>query len=276
MKEGQFSELMIDLRLAVLKMIYQAGSGYLGDSLSMLDLLAMLYFGEIRGHPVLNYDPKNPGSDKQDYVVLSKMEATAAWYAVLARAGFFKKEELAYFKKPGALLQNQAGIKVPGVVAPQGSAGMGLSIAVGLALTLKKNKMNNLVYCLLGDNELQEGMVFEAAMSAGHFRLDNLMVIVEKNGVQGDGETLGIMNVDPMVDKFKAFGFRVFRLLNGHDKEEVLGAISKAWLVEKQPAVIIAPTIKGKGISFAENRVSYHEVELSKIEYDEAIRGMGK
>lgn len=260
-----------ELRIENLKMIHKANTGHTGSSLSCLDILVALYYGRIGDRPILKYDPMKPGSDEQDYVIMSKGHGCPALYVILADLGFFPKEELNHLRQVNSLLQGHPVRKIPGVIATTGSLGHGFSQANGLAMCLKMEKAHNRVYAILGDGELQEGQIWEAAMAAAHYKLDNLIAFVDKNELQIDGYVRAIMNVDPVVDKFIAFGWHVITVRNGHDFDQLLNAVEKAWEVRRKPTVIVAHTIKAKGVPFAEDKVSYHGVALSKEEMAIAI-----
>lgn len=260
-----------ELRLEDIRMIHKANAGHTGSSLSALDFLVALYYGEMDGQPLLRYDPKKPGWDGQDYVIMSKGHGCPAWYVVLADLGFFPKEELNHLRQVNSLLQGHPVRKIPGIIATTGSLGHGFSVANGLAMCLKMEKAQNRVYAILGDGELQEGQIWEAAMAAGHYKLDNLIAIVDKNELQIDGYTRSIMNVDPIFDKFQAFGWNAIVVRDGHNYDQLLDAFAKAHEFQRKPTVIIAHTVKAKGVSFAEDKVSYHGVALSKEEMEIAV-----
>ena len=252
-------------------MIHKANSGHTGGSLSAIDVLTTLYYGESKKGKFFNTDPKNPDWDDQDYFILSKGHSCPALYVILADLGFFNKSELDHFRQVNALLQGHPVRKIPGVTMTTGTLGSGITVAVGLAMCLKMEKKSNKVYCMIGDGEAQEGVVWEALMSAGHNKLDNLVVILDYNGVQMDGFSRTVMSLDPVVEKFEAFNFSVIPVINGHDTDEIGRAFAKAQDITRKPVMIIANTIKGKGVGFAENKPSYHGVALSKEEMAEAI-----
>lgn len=259
------------LRVDILQMIHKANSGHTGGSLSAIDIITALYYGDIDGQPLMKVDPKKPSWDFQDYFILSKGHAAPALYAVLADKGFFPKDELNYLRKINSMLQGHPVRKIPGVTMTTGSLGQGLSAANGIAMCLKMERKENRVYCMLGDGELQEGQVWEAAMAAAHFKSDNLIAIIDKNELQIDGPVRAIMSVDPLAAKFESFGWKVIQVVDGHDFKELLKAFEKALKVQRQPVCIIANTIKSKGVPFAENKCSYHGVALSTQEMAEAI-----
>ncbi|MBU1992892.1 MAG: transketolase [Patescibacteria group bacterium] len=260
-----------ELRIDILKMINKANSGHPGGSLSAIDIMTALYYGDTDGKPFMKIDSSKPSFEGQDYFVLSKGHAAPALYAVLADKGFFAKEELDHFRQMNSLLQGHPSRKIPGVTMTTGSLGQGLAAADGLAMSLKMDRQPNRVYCMLGDGELQEGEIWESAMTAAHYKLDNLIAFVDKNELQIDGLVKAIMNVDPVAQKFESFGWKVIQVVNGHDMDEVSGAIKKALKVQRQPICIVANTIKGKGVPFAEGKASYHGTPLSDEEMAEAI-----
>lgn len=259
------------LRIDCLKAIHKAASGHTGGSLSAMDILTALYYGEIHGAPIMKYDPNKPGWEGQDYFIMSKGHAAPALYTILADLGFFDKSELSYLRQVNAMLQGHPVVKIPGVTMTTGSLGQGFAAAHGLALALKMDQAKNRVFTLLGDGELQEGIVWETAMSAAHFKSDNLIAFIDNNELQIDGFTRSIMNVEPITDKFESFGWKVIPVKNGHNFEELLEAIDRALITTRKPTAIVCSTIKGKGVTFAERNASYHGVALSKQEMEEAI-----
>lgn len=264
------------LRIDCLKTIHKAASGHTGGSLSAMDILVALYYGELRGQPIMKFDPHKPGWEEQDYFILSKGHAAPALYTVLADLGFFDKNELNYLRQVNAMLQGHPVLKIPGVTMTTGSLGQGFAAAHGLALSLKIDRKKNNVFTMLGDGELQEGIVWETAMSAAHYKSDNLIAFIDNNELQIDGFTRSVMNVEPIVDKFESFGWKAMPVKNGHDFEELLLAIDRAIQTTRKPVAIICSTIKGKGVTFAESKASYHGVALSKEEMAEAIPALEK
>jgi len=246
------------LRLTALRMIHDSASGHPGGSLSSIDIITALYCGGI-----LRHDPKKPNLKTRDYFVLSKGHASAALYAVLAERGFFPAGDLSGFRQAGSHLQGHPTPKTPGVEIATGSLGQGLSFAVGLALGAPAQH----VFTLLGDGECQEGQVWEAAMSAPHFGLGNLTVIVDQNGLQIDGATKDVMDVGDLSKKFKAFGWEVVKI-DGHNLNEITDALKAAKKSDK-PTAIIAKTVKGKGAPMAEGNFAYHGVPLTADEMAE-------
>jgi transketolase len=240
------------LRINALEMICTAKSGHPGGSLSAIDMITALYFGGI-----LKHNPKKPTDPKRDFFILSKGHASAALYAILGERGFFPKKEWQKFRQISSNLQGHPVPHIPGVEVASGSLGQGLSFSVGLALA---NPRQN-VFTLLGDGELQEGQVWEAAMAAPHFGLSNLTVIIDNNRLQIDGSNKEVMSVDPIDEKFKSFGWQVVEI-DGHNFTKILRELKKA-KTSKKPVAIIAKTIKGKGAPMAENNFAYHGVPLS-------------
>ncbi|KUO73936.1 MAG: transketolase [Clostridia bacterium BRH_c25] len=252
-----------ELRREVLKMITQAQSGHPGGSLSMMEIIVALYYSKMR------IDPANPTDDNRDRFVLSKGHAAPALYAVLADKGYFPKEELKGFRQLGSHLQGHPDKKkLQGVDASTGSLGQGVSIATGMALGAKLQNSDVKVYTVLGDGELQEGQVWEAAMAAAHYKLDNLTVIIDNNGLQIDGSNDQVMGVESIADKYLSFGFHVIEL-EGNDIEAIIDGLDIK--VEGQPKCIIARTVKGKGVSFMENQVGWHGKALSEEQLAQAL-----
>ncbi|MBU1089296.1 transketolase [Patescibacteria group bacterium] len=255
MKIEKLQKIANQLRVEALEMICGAKSGHPGGSLSAMDILVALYFGGI-----LKHNPKQPEDPKRDFFVLSKGHASAALYAVLAERGFFPKKELAGFRRINSNLQGHPTPRTPGVEVATGSLGQGLSFSVGLALA----KPQSHVFTLLGDGEIQEGQVWEAAMAAPHFRLSNLTAIVDRNRLQIDGAIAEVMKVAPVAEKFRSFGWRVVEI-NGHDFTEILRELRNS-KNSKKPTAIIAETVKGKGAPAAEGKFEYHGMPLSPEE----------
>ena len=251
------------LRLTTLKIISGAKSGHPGGSLSCLDILTVLYFGNI-----LKHNPKKPSDPKRDYFILSKGHASAALYTVLAERGFFPKKDLATFRQINSHLQGHPTPKTPGVEVATGSLGQGLSFSVGLALANKTDRKPNHIFTLLGDGELQEGQVWEAAMSAGHYKLGNLTAIIDHNKLQIDGKTADVMGVAPIAEKFQAFGWKTIDI-DGHNLSQIISALKKAKTSKSKPVAIIAHTVKGKGAPMAEGNYAYHGVPLTPEELKE-------
>ena len=253
------------IRRGVIDQVYKAGSGHPGGSLSISDIMTVLYFNE------LNIDEKNPKWEDRDRVVLSKGHCVPALYSCLANRGFFDVSELAGFRKIESSLQGHPDMtKVPGVDMSTGSLGQGLSVAVGMAIAGKLDKKDYRVYCLLGDGEIEEGEVWEAAMSANKYKLDNLCVIVDNNNLQIDGSIEEVMSSYPIDEKFKSFGFQIIKI-DGHNIEKIKSAFEVAKNVKEKPVCIIAKTIKGKGVSFMENKVEWHGKAPNEEQYKIAM-----
>lgn len=254
-----------NVRKNIIEMLCESKSGHPGGSLSCADILTYLYYEK------MNIDVSNPKWEQRDRFVLSKGHAAPALYSVLAEKGFFSKEELKTLRKTGGLLQGHPDSKhVPGVDVSTGSLGQGISNAVGMALGLKAQNNNARVYAILGDGELQEGIVWEASMAAAHYKLDNLVAIVDFNGLQIDGKNEEVMGINPLDEKFRGFGFNVIEC-DGHDYEELDKAFRNAEETKGKPTVIIAKTVKGKGVSFMENQAGWHGQAPNKEQSEQAI-----
>ena len=254
-----------ELRRHIISMLAEAGSGHPGGSLSAADLVTALYYDE------MNVDPKNPAWDGRDYFVLSKGHAAPALYGILAMKGYFPVEDLQTLRKQDSHLQGHpCRLKTPGVEVSTGSLGHGISVAAGIAKGIKLDGKENRVYTIVGDGESQEGQVWEAAMFAAHYKLDNLVVILDRNRLQIDGRPENVMNPEPLPEKFKAFGFNVIEI-DGHNMAEILDAFAKARACKGQPTAIIANTIKGKGVSFMEDQVGWHGAAPKAEEAEKAL-----
>jgi len=254
------------LRRHIITMIGKAGSGHPGGSLSAVEIVTALYFKFLR------HMPSNPRWSDRDRFILSKGHAAPLLYAVLAECGYFPLSELSTLRQLGSRLQGHADRTVtPGVEMTAGSLGQGLSFALGVALAGRLNSQDYRVYVLLGDGECDEGQVWEGAMAAAHFKVDNLVAIVDNNGLQIDGWNRDIMNLDPFSRKWQAFGWHVIEV-DGHDLSQLISALEQAKLVKEQPTVIIAHTIKGKGVSFMENNVDFHGKAPNAEEVEIALR----
>ena len=250
-------------RKNIIMMLNEAGSGHPGGSLSCIDIIVSLY-------EHMNVDPSNPRMDNRDRFILSKGHAAPALYAVLAQKGFFPEEEIYSLRRLNSILQGHPDMnKTPGVDASTGSLGQGFSVAVGMALGAKYKKSNYNVYALLGDGELQEGIVWEAAMTASHYKLGNLVAIVDCNGLQLDGPVNDIMALGNLRQRFESFGFKVIEV-DGHDFEEIDKAIKS--ITGNMPTCILAKSIKGKGVSFMENQVGWHGSAISDVQAQQAIK----
>jgi len=258
-----------NLRVEILKMLNIARSGHTGGSLSAIDVLTVLYFHAMR------HDPSNPAWEDRDHFVLSKGHAAPALYACLAEAGYFSRDDLKTLRRFGSHLQGHPDMnKTPGVDVCTGSLGQGLSQAVGLALAARLQGKSSRVFSMLGDGEVQEGQIWEAAMAAAHFRLDNLCVILDHNGLQIDGEVAKVMNVAPLGPKFLAFNWHVLEV-DGHDIQAICRALDDAGQCKGRPTMIIARTVKGKGVPFFEHKASYHGVPPSDDELVRALEHLG-
>ena len=252
MTEAELKKTANEVRKNIVTAVYHAHSGHPGGSLSAADILTYLYFEE------MNIDPKNPKKADRDRFVLSKGHAAPGWYSVLAERGYFDKEELKGFRHVGCFLQGHPDMKhTPGVDMSSGSLGQGISAAVGMALAGKMDNASYRVYTLLGDGEIQEGQVWEAAMLAANHKLDNLVVIVDNNNLQIDGTVEDVNSPYPIDEKFKAFGWNVINI-KGHDYEDIRFAFDEAKKEKEKPTMILAHTIKGKGVSFMENNAAWH------------------
>lgn len=249
-------------------MIYEAGSGHPGGSLSCVDILTALYFH------VMHHKPLEPDWADRDRFILSKGHAAPALYSVLAEAGYFPVEELNTLRKMGSMLQGHPDSDVPGVEVSSGSLGQGLSIASGLALAGKMDRKYYRVYTLLGDGECNEGQVWEAALLASHYKLDKLTAIVDRNGLQIDGPTEKVMRLEPLAGKWRAFGWHVIEI-DGNRMDEIVPALDEAKRISGRPTVIIAHTFKGKGVSFMEWITAFHGKALSKEEVKIALDELG-
>ena len=254
------------VRQGVIEATYHAKSGHPGGSLSVSDVLTYLYYVQ------MNVDPANPKWEDRDRLVLSKGHCCPALYSVLAQKGYFDRAQLQKLRHVGAMLQGHPDMKtVPGVDMSSGSLGQGVSAAVGMALAGKLDNKDYRVYTLLGDGEIEEGQVWEAAMFAAHKKLDNLCLIVDSNGLQIDGPVSEVAGPEPIDKKFEAFGFDV-QTINGHCFDELEAAFAHAKTVKGKPSVIITKTTKGKGVSYMENQVSWHGTAPNKEQYDVAMQ----
>ena len=258
-----------EVRRGIIEQVYKAQSGHPGGSLSIADILTVLYFKE------MNIDANNPKNPDRDRFVLSKGHAAPVLYSALARKGFFPVEELTTLRKFGSRLQGHPSMKcLPGIDMSTGSLGQGISSAVGMALAGKIDKKSYRVYTILGDGELEEGQVWEAAMSAAHYELDNLTAFVDFNGLQIDGDIEKVMNPCPIDKKFEAFGWNVL-VIDGHNFEEIIDAIEKAKACSGKPTVVVCKTVKGKGVSFMENEAGWHGTAPSKEQCEMALAEIG-
>lgn len=254
-----------EVRIEIVKMLAEAGSGHTGGSLSAADIVSALYFYKMR------HRPEDPAWRERDRFVLSKGHAAPLLYTVLAITGYFGRELLKTLRKVDSPLQGHPSSKMlKGVEISTGSLGQGLSIANGIALGLRMDGINSRVYCLLGDGELQEGQVWEAAMTAAHYQIDNLCAIVDNNGLQIDGFCCDVMKIEPITEKWKAFGWHVIDI-DGHAMDQIVDALDEAEGVKGRPTVIVARTVKGKGVSFFEGKAEYHGVAPTMEEMEKAL-----
>ncbi|MBP1578162.1 MAG: transketolase [Oscillospiraceae bacterium] len=266
MNNQQLKEKCTALRRDIINMLADAASGHPGGSLSAVELMVGTFYTQMR------IDPKNPKDPKRDRFVLSKGHAAPCYYAVLGDLGFFDKAEFKNFRQLHSILQGHPDAKkTPGVDASTGSLGQGVSIATGMALGAKAQKSDIKVYALLGDGELQEGQVWEAAMAAAHYKLDNLTIMIDNNGLQIDGTNDQVMSLGDLNAKFTAFGFDVIELDDGNDLDKVIAALEKK-PAEGKPKCIIAHTVKGKGVSFMENQVGWHGKAPNQQERELALK----
>ena len=257
------------IRRYIIEMISNAEGGHIGGALSITDIMAVLYFH------ILKIDPENPEWEDRDRVILSKGHASAAWYAALAERGYFPKEELLTFDHINSRLQGHPDMnKTPGVDMSSGSLGQGISVALGMALAARYLKKIYRTFVILGDGETQEGQIWEAAMVAANYSTDNLIAILDYNKLQLYGETNTIMNIEPVIEKWRVFGWNTIEI-NGHRINEIVQALEEAVKFEGKPTIIIAHTIKGKGVSFMENKVEWHSLAPTKEQAKQALKELG-
>ena len=269
-KLQKLKALANNVRIGIIEGVYNAGSGHPGGSLSIADVLTYLYFEE------MNIDPKNPKWEGRDRFVLSKGHTAPALYSVLAERGYFEKEELKTLRKNTSRLQGHPDMKgTPGVDMTTGSLGLGISAACGMALSAKVSNDTYRVYTILGDGETEEGQVWEAAMFAAHYKLDNLVAYLDWNGLQIDGPIAEVMNPTPYAEKFEAFGWHVISI-DAHNFEEIEKAYAEAKTVKGKPTVIIARSVKGKNVSYMENKCEWHGAAPKEDQYKIAIDELNK
>ena len=260
----QLQKIATDIRLGIIEAVYNAKSGHPGGALSSADILTCLYFSE------MNIDPSKPDMKERDRFVLSKGHSCPALYSALAYRGYFSTDLLKTFRHTDSILQGHPDMKhISGVDMSSGSLGQGFSCACGMALSAKINKMDYRTYALIGDGESQEGQIWEAIMFAAHYKLDNLCLIIDNNGLQIDGAVKDVMNTMPYASKLKAFGWNVIQI-DGNNIEEILDALAKARATKKKPTAIVATTIKGKGVSFMENQAGWHGKAPNEEQYNQA------
>jgi transketolase len=258
----ELEKLANKIRLNIIRMIGVGQKGHLGGSCSLAEIVTVLYFYKMK------LDPGNPHWEERDRFILSKGHAALVQYAALAELGYFPKEELFKVKKLGAMLQGHPDMTTtPGIEGNTGSLGQGLSMACGMAAGLRIDGKKSKVYCIIGDGEIAEGQIWEAAMTASCYKLDNLIVFLDKNRLQAMGPVVERYNTNPVVEKFKAFGWYVDEV-DGHKTDEIIKSLDRADKITGMPKIIIAHTVKGKGISFAENVVAFHNGELTKEQFD--------
>ena len=264
-KHQELKKIATQIRKDIIEMTTAAGSGHPGGSLSCTDIITMLYFHRMK------IDPENPKMAGHDRFILSKGHCAPAWYAALAEKGFFPREELTKLRQFGSILQGHPSERfTPGVDVASGSLGQGLSVAAGMAMAARLDGADTRVYAILGDGEIAEGQVWEAAMSAGHYKLDNLCAIIDNNGLQIDGRIEDVMDSNPIPDKWRAFNWHVV-LADGHDLMELNKAFDEAENTKGKPTMIIAKTIKGKGVSFMENEAGFHGKTATPEEAEQAL-----
>lgn len=263
-KREALQRMATQLRRDVIEMTYKAQSGHPGGSCSLADIMAYLYFNRMR------YDVNEPKALKRDRLVLSKGHAAPIWYAALAEAGFFPREEMLHLREIGHLLQGHPCVHIPGVDATTGSLGFGLSIAVGMAAAAKMDGLDVKVHAIVGDGEQGEGQIWEAAMAAPNLKLDNLTVILDRNKYQNDGRTEDIMPLEPLADKWRAFNWNVVEI-DGHDLDQIDAAFAAADACKGRPTLIYANTIKGKGCSYMLDQPQLHYTPPTKEQYESAL-----
>ena len=263
---GELKKIAKSVRIRILHMLTTAGSGHTGGSLSAADVAVAIYFSKMK------FNPKDPSWKDRDRFILSKGHAAPLQYSIMAEAGYFPEETTQTLRTTESPLQGHPCCKrLPGIEVSTGSLGQGLSVANGMALGLRLDRNPARVYCIMGDGEIQEGQIWEAAMTAAHYKIDNLCAVVDCNGLQIDGPVAKVMNIEPVVDKWEAFGWHVIDI-DGHNMEQIVGALDKAEGIKGKPTVIIANTTKGKGVSFFENKVEYHGVAPSLEELEKAVK----
>lgn len=263
---NELTELAKKVRISILDMLTKSGSGHTGGSLSAADVAVAIYFSKLK------FDASNPSWDERDRFVMSKGHAAPLVYAIMAEAGYFPKETLDTLRKMESPLQGHPCCKkLEGIEVSTGSLGQGLSVANGMALGLKMDNSSSRVFCIMGDGETQEGQVWEAAMTAAHYNIDNLCAVVDCNELQIDGPVEEVMGIQPLHDKWEAFGWHTISI-DGHDMNEILRALDEAENTKGKPTMILAKTVKGKGVSFFEDKVKYHGVTPTEEEFEKAVK----
>jgi len=266
---NDLKQIALTLRKDIIEMLHESKSGHPGGSLSACEILTALYFKEMR------IKADQPDWADRDRFVLSKGHGAPVLYAALAEKGYFSKEELFKLRKTGAMLQGHPDMKgTPGVDMSTGSLGQGLAVANGMALSAKLDSKDFRVYALIGDGEVQEGIIWEAAMFAAHYKLDNITVFLDHNGLQIDGENKEVMNIEPIEKKFEAFGWNVLTI-DGHDFAQIFDAIEKSKNTKQKPTIIVANTVKGKGVSFMENEAGWHGSAPNDEQTQKALAELG-
>lgn len=265
----KLQEVACQIRKDIISMIAEAGSGHPGGSLSAADILSVLYFEK------MNIDPENPKWEERDIFILSKGHGAPVLYSALARRGYFSPDKLMDLRRIDSMLQGHPDMKgTPGVEMSTGSLGQGFSTSIGMALAAKLDNKKNRIYVLLGDGEINEGIVWEAAMSAAHYKLDNITAILDYNKLQIDGTNEDVMGIEPIDEKFRSFGWNVIKI-DGHNFEEIISSFNEAEKVEGKPTIIIANTVKGKGVSFMEDQVGWHGNAPKEEEKAKALKELG-
>lgn len=266
----ELEKIANNVRIGIIESVYAAKSGHPGGSLSIADILTVLYFNQ------MNIDETKPQDKSRDRLVLSKGHCAPALYSTLAERGFFEKGLLKTLRNINGKLQGHPDMnKIPGVDMTTGSLGQGLSAANGMAMASKLGKEGIRVYCICGDGEMEEGQIWEAAMSSSHYKLDNLCLIIDNNNLQIDGNVDKVMNIYPLDEKFRSFGFEVIQV-DGHNIAELINTFEQAKKVKGKPTAIIANTIKGKGVSFMENQAGWHGKAPNQEEYEQAMQELTK
>jgi transketolase len=258
-----------EIRVMIVEMLSRAGSGHPGGSLSSTDILTCLYFS------VLRHNPRDPQWPDRDRFHLSKGHCCPALYAILAEQGYFSKDELKNLRRAGCMLQGHPDRHTPGIEVCSGSLGQGLSVGLGMSLAARIDKKDYRVYVLLGDGEIQEGNIWEAAMAAAHYKCDNLCAILDYNGFQIDGRVADVMAVEPLAEKWRGFGWQVIEI-DGHNMAQIYKAFDAASKIKGRPVILIAKTIKGKGVSFMENVADFHGRAPTQDETGTALKELGK
>lgn len=268
MKEQALEKKAAQIRVDTISAMHKAEYGYVGSVMSATDLMVSLYYGDLMGKPLVALDPSRPGWEGQDYVIMSKSHAVVVQYAILADLGFYHYSELDFFGKSGSMLSFRPNLKVPGMAAANALPGQGLTVALGLAMAIKKERKNNRVFVVMGDGELQNGRVWETLMLASHYKLNNLVVLIDNNKLQGDGNIRGVVDINPIQSKFDSFGWKVVQVRDGHSYYDLLDGFEKAFTAVRQPVCMWCHTVTGKGLEFVEGKINYHKAKLSDSEME--------